>query len=188
MNYNKIKRTNAICTVPENSCASSVSVVLPEIPPTKMRFGTRVPYFGALLLLLGCCGCGMCELVVTRFSDEAGEEEVVDPSVVPVLADDWNPKYVFEHLKQKGKVLTFTFNVCESSTNSFSPSKCVHEVFKHTILLVVTKINYKTIRTGLQSHISVFPWWTQTIVNYSIWKSVKVRSWCKLTDVRTTAV
>ena len=88
MNYNKIKRTNAICTVPENSCASSVSVVLPEIPPTKMRFGTRVPYFGALLLLLGCCGCGMCELVVTRFSDEAGEEEVVDPSVVPVLADD----------------------------------------------------------------------------------------------------
>ena len=57
-----------------------------------MRFGTKVPYLGALLLLLllGCCGCEMWELVVTRFTDEAGEEDVVDPSVVPVLADDWN--------------------------------------------------------------------------------------------------
>jgi hypothetical protein len=79
--------------IPENSCASSVSVVLPEIPPTKIRFGTRVPYLGALLLLLLmvlCCGCEMCVLVVTRFTDEAGDEEVVDPSVLPVLADDWN--------------------------------------------------------------------------------------------------
>jgi hypothetical protein len=32
----------------------------------------------------------MCELVVTRFTDEAGDEEVVDPSVVHVLADDCN--------------------------------------------------------------------------------------------------
>jgi len=30
----------------------------------------------------------MCVLVVMRFTDEAGDEEVVDPSVLPVLADD----------------------------------------------------------------------------------------------------
>jgi hypothetical protein len=79
--------------VPENTCISSASVVLPEIPPTKMRFGIRVPYLGALLLLLVtmlCCGCEMCELVVTRFTDEAGDEEAVDPSGVHVLADDCN--------------------------------------------------------------------------------------------------
>lgn len=29
-------------------------------------------------------------LVVMRFTDEAGDEEVVDPSVLPVLADDCN--------------------------------------------------------------------------------------------------
>jgi len=28
--------------------------------------------------------------VVMRFTDEAGDEEVVDPSVLPVLADDCN--------------------------------------------------------------------------------------------------
>jgi len=32
----------------------------------------------------------MCVLVVMRFTDEAGDEEVVDPSVLPVLADDCN--------------------------------------------------------------------------------------------------
>lgn len=67
--------------------------MLPEIPPTKIRFGTRVPYLGALLLLLLivlCSGCEMCVLVVMRFTDEAGDEEVVDPSVLPVLADDCN--------------------------------------------------------------------------------------------------
>jgi hypothetical protein len=79
--------------IPENRLNSSVSVVLPEIPPTKIRFGIRVPYLGALLLLLLtvlCCSCEMCELVVMRFTDEAGDEEVVDPSVVHVLADDCN--------------------------------------------------------------------------------------------------
>lgn len=68
-------------------------MVLPEIPPTKIRFGTRVPYLGALLLLLVTllrCRCETCELVVMRFTDEAGDEEVVDPSVVHVLADDCN--------------------------------------------------------------------------------------------------
>lgn len=37
-----------------------------------------------------CCGCEMCVLVVMIFTDEAGDEEVVDPSVLPVLADDCN--------------------------------------------------------------------------------------------------
>lgn len=80
-------------TIPENNSKSSDSVVLPEIPPTKIRFGIRVPYLGALLLLLAtmlCCGCEMDELVVMRFTDDAGDEEVVDPSVVQVLADDCN--------------------------------------------------------------------------------------------------
>jgi hypothetical protein len=30
----------------------------------------------------------MFVLLVMRFTDEAGDEEVVDPSVLPVLADD----------------------------------------------------------------------------------------------------
>lgn len=35
-------------------------------------------------------GCEMCELVVTVFTDKVGDEEVVDPSAVHVLADDCN--------------------------------------------------------------------------------------------------
>ncbi|GLH04488.1 Protein of unknown function [Gryllus bimaculatus] len=65
--------------IPENSWASSVSVVFPEIPPTKMRFGTNVPYFGALFE-------GGC--VLLGFTGDDGVDEAEDPSVVQVLAGD----------------------------------------------------------------------------------------------------
>lgn len=52
----------------EKACASSASVVLAEIPPTKIRFGTNVPYFGAIV----------------RLAPEAGLDAGLDPSVPPV--------------------------------------------------------------------------------------------------------